>query len=107
MAEGRDDEGDYVAERPLGHGEFPHFYYTPDENDYDRYFTERKLWQKLCRGETKPIVSLCSFCFITLKMSIILDKWTVIPESCQVTFHFARDFYLQGPWVSLTFIQMR
>ena len=57
VAEGGDEEGEYIAERPLGRGEFPHFYYTPDENDYERYFTEKKLWQKLCRGETKPIVS--------------------------------------------------
>ena len=60
VAEGGDEENEYIAERPLGRGEFPHFYYTPDENDYDRYFTEKKLWQKLCRGETKPIVSFFS-----------------------------------------------
>ena len=37
--------------------EFPHFYYTKDEDNTHRYHTEKKLWQKLCRGETKPIVS--------------------------------------------------
>ena len=75
MAEGREEEGEYVIERPLGPGEFPHFHYTEDENDYERYFTERKLWQKLCRGETKPIVSFWSF-----SINFFLSKETIIIE---------------------------
>ena len=50
-------EGERDLEQRLAPNEFPHFYYTPDENDFERYYTERKLWQKLCRGETKPVVS--------------------------------------------------
>ena len=36
---------------------FPKFYYTPDEDHYQRYLLEKTVAKRLCRGETKPIVS--------------------------------------------------
>ena len=70
IQQGGTDESAYdenEREGDLGPNEFPHFYYTPNENGYDRYETERKLWQKLCRGETKPIVSVLSvFLYIVI-----------------------------------------
>ncbi|XP_066930606.1 prolyl 4-hydroxylase subunit alpha-1-like [Clytia hemisphaerica] len=55
LLEGVEAEGEKNLEERLAPHEFPHFYYTPDENDFERYHIERKLWQKLCRGETKPV----------------------------------------------------
>ena len=36
---------------------FPKFYYTPEEDHYQRYLLEKTVAKRLCRGETKPIVS--------------------------------------------------
>ena len=33
------------------------FYYTPEEDHYQRYLLEKTVAKRLCRGETKPIVS--------------------------------------------------
>eukprot|EP00794_Sanderia_malayensis_P017572 gene17572-19324_t len=34
---------------------FPKFYYTSDEDHYQRYLLEKVLAKSLCRGETKPV----------------------------------------------------
>jgi len=34
---------------------FPKFYYTPEEDHYQRYLLEKTVAKRLCRGETKPI----------------------------------------------------
>ena len=46
-----------TAEKAKKERKFPKFYYTPDEDHYQRYLLEKTIAKRLCRGETKPIVS--------------------------------------------------
>ena len=43
---------------------YPKFYYTPEEDHYQRYLLEKTVAKKLCRGETQPIVSFSLTCLI-------------------------------------------
>ena len=55
MAEKLADESEQDTEKPAKEV-FPKFYYTENEDHWERYLIERKMAMKLCRGETKPLV---------------------------------------------------
>ena len=51
---------------------FPKFYYTPEEDHYQRYLLEKTVAKSLCRGETKPIVSLdCFYIVLFIRNDVV------------------------------------
>lgn len=53
---------------------FIKFYYTPDEDHYQRYLLEKTVAKRLCRGETKPIVSYIILSYFSVVIYLLFGQ---------------------------------